>query len=177
MVVGSAVAFGITGNTAYVAEVLHDGADTGSHGSRYLAEKRNINQDTIKFKRFLKAGLLSVSMLSGYTAYRLGIEVKVGNIQHNSLNENLTNVFGATTIAVGNTYAFVQINSLEEHSNASEASLNHAQVDMVASWGLASSIVMETAGAEGASKWGGFLFAAYTAGHLALHAIKPHDAQ
>ncbi len=174
LVTVSLVAFGLTGNEAYISEIIHDGADTGNHGSRFLSEKFSVDQDTKIFKRFLKTGMLMASLLSGYTAYRLGLEIRAGNIPHDNFNKNLINLLGATTIAGGNTYAYQQVNSLHEHSNASMASLNHAQVDMTASWGLASSITLESAGVDGASTWGGLLFASYTAGHLAIHALKPH---
>jgi hypothetical protein len=118
--------------------------------------------------------LLGVSALSAYAAIRIGIDIKNGI--SDSVNENtLVNLVGASTIAAGNTYAYKQVRKVEIHSHASRTSLNHAQVDMAASWGLATSLVLEAAGANNASEYGGGLFAAYTAGHLALHALKPHD--
>lgn len=175
MAIGSVGVFAATGNSAFMSEAIHDGADTGAHGSRYFAEKLGIDQDTRRFKWFLGASFLGVSALSAFTSYKIGSDLVNGQVVESSSRDSLINLGSAVSIGAGNTYAYKQIESVEEHSHASEASFNHAKVDMLASWGLVGFII---AGAlsrqENVSTAGGMLFAGYTALHLAWHAIKPH---
>ena len=175
MMVGSAGAFVITGNPAFAAETVHDLADTGAHGSRYLAEKYQVNQHTKRFENFLKLSMLGVAGLSAYTAGRIGINILEGKVLDDSLNDTMINLGGAIMIGVGNTYARDELRSVKSHSYASSAGLKHADVDMVASWGLAGSIGLEAAGIEYASQWGGYSFATYTALHLYFHATESHE--
>lgn len=175
MMAGGVGAFVVTGNPAFAAEVVHDLADTGAHGSRYLAEKYEIDQHTKKFEYFLKFSMLGVAGLSAYTASRIGINILEGNIPDNSAQDTLINLTGASLIGIVNTYARDELKDIKFHSFASSAGLDHADVDMVASWGLASSIALEAMGVKNASLWGGFSFAAYTALHLYFHATDTHS--
>lgn len=174
MSIASVGVFAVTGNGAFIAEALHDGADTGAHGSRYLAEKSGINQDTKKFKWFLRAGLLGVSALSAVASVKFGNELLNGEVPTADIGDKALDLGAAVGIGLGNTYAYSQVKGIEEHSHASEASFDHAKVDMLASWGLAGFIVAYVAGADKASQVGGMLFAGYTAAHLAWHALRPH---
>lgn len=174
MMIGSVGLYSITGNSAFIAEGIHDLADTGAHGSRYLAEKKDIDQHTKKFDLFLRSSLGAVGLLSGYAAYRFGVKISESNYENVSMQESAANLLGAVSIAGGNSYAYIQLKGIEEQSSASKASLDHGTVDLVASWGLAAFIGAEIVGREGASQWGAFLFSAYTAAHLIIHAIKPH---
>lgn len=175
MMAGGVGAFVFTGNPAFAAEAVHDLADSGAHGSRFLAEKYEINQHTKKFEYFLKFSMLGVAGLSAYTSGRIGINILEGNVPDNTMQDILVNLTGASLIGIVNTYARDELKDINSHSYASFASLNHADVDMVASWGLAASIALEALGIENASQWGGFSFAAYTALHLYFHAIDEHS--
>lgn len=175
LTVGSLVVFSSTGNSALVAEALHDGADTIAHSSRYGAERLAINQDTAKFKWFLRGSMLALSALSGYTAVKIGMNINNGVFEEQSTKEGAINLASAAVICAGNTYAYRQLESIEDHSHASEASYDHARVDMLASWGLAGSIALGVAGVAKAPEIGGMVFAGYTSVHLAKHAVSPHE--
>jgi len=174
MAIGSMGVFVVTGNGAYVAEALHDTADVASHGSRLYMESSINDQNSKKSKNLLKLGMLSVSALSLYAATRIGADILNGVANDVDTDNTRLNLASAGAIAAGNTYAYNQMSSIDEHSNASGSSLDHSKVDMFASWGLAGSIAAEALGVDDASQYGGFLFAIYTAAHLAVHALKPH---
>jgi divalent metal cation (Fe/Co/Zn/Cd) transporter len=175
MMVGSVGAFAVTGNPAFVAESVHDLADSSAHGTRYLAEKYQVNQHTKKFEYFLKFSMIGVAGLSAITAGKIGINILEGNIPNDSLQDTIVNLTGASLIGMGNTFARDELKEINSHSYASATSLNHADVDMVASWGLAASIAVEAVGVENASQWGGYSFATYTALHLYVHATEKHE--
>jgi divalent metal cation (Fe/Co/Zn/Cd) transporter len=174
MAIGSVGVFAVTGNSAFISEAIHDGADTGAHGSRFFAEKLGVDQETKKFNWFLRAGLIGLSALSGYTSYKIGVDIKNGLFEDPNTQENALNLVAAIGVGAGNTYAYKELESIEEQSNASETSLDHGKVDMLASWGLVVFIGAGVAGVEKAPEIGGCLFAGYTSGHLLWHAIRPH---
>lgn len=175
MMVGSVGAYAVTGNSAFVAESVHDLADSTAHGSRYLAELYQVDQHTKKFELFMKFSMIGVAGLSAVTAGRIGINLLDGHMSNDGLQDMIFNLTGASLIAIGNTYARDELKDVTFHSYASSVGLDHADVDMVASWGLACSIALEAGGVENASQWGGYSFASYTALHLYIHAIEPHE--
>ncbi len=151
----------ITRNGAFVAESLHDAGDTLTHGARYAAEASGIDQDSVRFRRFLKASMLLVSGISAWTAVRLGYNLLDGVDDYNG--QRWLELSSAAVIASGNVYAHQQMNGITEHSHASHVSHHHTHTDMVASVGLAGFIAADAVGLTGAAEVGGMLFASYTA--------------
>lgn len=163
MAVGSMAISVITGNPAFAAESVHDLGDTAAHGSRYMCEHRGVDQNSRAFQWFRWASFGALSVMSGYMAVKFGLAVPeaVQSIEQDP--NNTIEILGATAVAAGNTYAHKTIDGIEEHSNASQDSHHHSRVDMVASLGLVTSILIEACGVNGASEVGGSVFAGYTA--------------
>ena len=159
----SAVVSVTSGNTAFMAEAVHDAADTVTHGGRYYAEKNSVNQSGRNFQRFSKASFFILSGLSAFTATRLGVDFLNGAEES---GQQWLQLAASGVIAGGNVYAYKQMDAVEEHSIASSHSHHHARIDMVASIGLSACIAVDALGLDGASELGGALFAGYTAYEL-----------
>lgn len=162
----------ITGNGAFVSEMLHDTGDTVAHTARYQAERRGIDQNTARFRRFRKVSFIILSGLSAATAAKIGWDLFANGVVEETLREEVLNITGGVVVAGGNVYAVSQTAAIEEHSLASHDSHSHAGTDAVASIGLAATIITEPVTWEGLSQVGGAGFAGYTALHMLIHGLR-----
>lgn len=169
----SAGASVITGNHAFAAELRHDVQDTVLHGSKYAAERQGIDQERRAFQWFLRGSMAALSIAAATKGYDIFQDIQEGTRVTMDMTEATVTTGSAVAIAAGNTYSYVQLRGINEHSHASASSLGHAEFDMVASWGLSGSLLLETAGVQNASLYGGLLFAGYTTVEAARHAIRP----
>lgn len=172
--IGTGVGYVMTGNPAFSGEAGHSSSDSLAHGTRYLAERFGIDQDTKAFKNFLRASLLVPAGFLIWNSARTGIDLLQGGEADNTISGKVINGAGALAITGANTYALVQTSGIDEHSHASNATHNHAKNDAIVSGGFSVSLGAEVVGVDNASLYGGMLFSGIAGAHLLKEAWNPH---
>ena len=169
--VGSALLFPFSGSKVLSGEAAHSGSDAAMHGLRYFAEKRGVDQESSRFRLFIKGSLLVPAGFLAWNAWRSGLDI-LNNVQlDQSRSASVANGVGAVAIAALNGYAYYQTSGIEEHSHASHASHNHAFADALVSGGFVASLGAEAVGVEQASTVGSCIFSSIAAAHLLKEAL------
>ena len=165
----------LTGNPAFRAGANHDSGDTLHYGIKYQTEKRNWNQHSLWFKTVLRCSMGIISLGAIHSAYENAEAIIDGDDPADSTEDTLLLAAGAVAYAYGNTRTYEQMRKINVHSPASQSGFDHARIDHVASKGFAASLVLEAVGIPGASLWGGYGFAAYTAIEAGGHIMDDHS--
>lgn len=185
MAVGSLITTLVTGRTEYLAEFIHDMYDSFSHGKRYQIQRDANGKESDDQKRVLKyvmggAALLATThaVWQGYDAIQGQFFSDLSNSYTGELDK--TGLSVAAGIAVGNTWAKVELDQIKEQTYTTEHAVKHQNIDTVASNGFAAVIGAEAVGLFDYTEiiqpttWGGFAFSSYTAVHFGTEALRPH---
>jgi hypothetical protein len=161
------------GNTVFSGEFKHSGTDSIVYGSRLYAEHQGYNQETRKFRNFLRVTMAVPAAFLLKDSYDAAIDIF--SLSDISQDVGFTGYVGAIVISSSNTVAYVASNSIKEHSHASKANLSHAIADLGASYAYAGGLILEASDLfDGGSTYGTAVGSGIAGAHLAYEAIKPH---
>lgn len=165
----------VTGSPVYDGEKAHSLSDGIVHLSRWFAEKLGIDQETKRFKNFLRGSLLIPAGFLGYTSIKTGVDLIEGVQYEPTITDKVVNSIGGTAIAGLNTQSYIRLKGTEDHSHASFTSFIHQRADVVVAYGYAIGLWSEAAGiADTGSFFSNVLFSGAAALHLTLEARDPH---
>jgi hypothetical protein len=186
MAVGCLVTTLATGRTEYLAEFIHDLYDSFSHSKRYQIQRDADGKESDEQKKILRfvmggAALLAIAhaIWQGWDAVN-GQFVNDLNTTHNGEIDKI-GLAVALGIAVGNTWAKIELDQINEQTYTIEHAVKHQNTDTLASNGFALVIGADALGLFDYTRinqpatWGGLFFSSYTALHLGREALRPHD--